>query len=228
MSTPFCLEPEVRSHCFYENITSHCIWKVKVLVDQLCLTPFDPMNCSQLGSSIHGILQARRLKWLAVPFFRGMSWPRDWLQASHIAGRFFTTEPPGKPCCTVFKLSLSEFVSHLNCEGKNCVLFIFASLVPRRVAISCFFPLLLSFILLLYLFLMDHCFIVLCWFLPNINIILLLLLSSIFVFPQRMLRICADTDILPPEGSSSNTSLRALKPTHPAPEWKLSPQLLLS
>ena len=105
---------------FFKNITLHCIWKVKVLVCQLCLTPFDPMDCSQLGSSIHGILQARKLEWLAVPFFRGSSRPRDWLQASHIAGRFFTAEPPGKPCCTVFKLSFSEFVSHLRWGQELC------------------------------------------------------------------------------------------------------------
>ena len=45
-------------------------------------------------SSVHGILQARILKWVAIPFSRGSS--RDRIQVSHIAGRFLT-EPPGKP-----------------------------------------------------------------------------------------------------------------------------------
>ena len=48
------------------------------------------MNCSLLGSSIHGILQAQILEWVAIPFSRGSSWPRDWTWVSHIAGRFFT------------------------------------------------------------------------------------------------------------------------------------------
>ena len=49
-----------------------------------------PMDCSPPGSSIHGILQVRILEWVAVPFSRGSSPPRDQTQASHIAGRFFT------------------------------------------------------------------------------------------------------------------------------------------
>ena len=40
--------------------------------------------------TVHGILQARILEWVAVSFSRGSSQPRDWTQVSHIAGRFFT------------------------------------------------------------------------------------------------------------------------------------------
>ena len=50
----------------------------------------DPMDCSLPGSSGHGILQARILKWVAVPFSRGSSQPRDWTQVSHISSVFFT------------------------------------------------------------------------------------------------------------------------------------------
>ena len=42
------------------------------------------------GSSIQGNLQARILEWVAIPFSRGSSWPRDWIWVSCIAGRFFT------------------------------------------------------------------------------------------------------------------------------------------
>ena len=48
-------------------------------------------DCSPPASSVHGILQARILKWLAIPFSRGSSWPRDWTQVSSIAGRFCTS-----------------------------------------------------------------------------------------------------------------------------------------
>ena len=44
---------------------------------QSCLTLCDPMDRSSPGSSVHGILQARILKWVAVPFSRGSSQPRD-------------------------------------------------------------------------------------------------------------------------------------------------------
>ena len=61
-----------------------------MLVSQLCLTLCDPMDCSLPGFSVHGILQARILEWIAIPFFRGFSWPRNQTQVSCLAGRFFT------------------------------------------------------------------------------------------------------------------------------------------
>ena len=48
-----------------------------VLVTQSCPTLWDPMDCSPPGSSVHGILQARILEWVAIPFSRGSSWPKD-------------------------------------------------------------------------------------------------------------------------------------------------------
>ena len=64
--------------------------KVKVLVTQSCPTLCDPMDCSPSGSSVHRILQARILEWVAIPFTRGSSQPRDRMQVSHIASRVFT------------------------------------------------------------------------------------------------------------------------------------------
>ena len=55
------------------------------------------MDCSPPGSSVHGILQARILEWVAISFSRGSSCTRDRTWVSCTAGRFFTTEPPGKP-----------------------------------------------------------------------------------------------------------------------------------
>ena len=54
-----------------------------------CLTLCDPMDCSPPGSSVHGILQARILEWVAIFFSRGSSPPRDRTQVSRIAGRHF-------------------------------------------------------------------------------------------------------------------------------------------
>ena len=58
-------------------------------VAQSCPTLCDPMDCSLPGSSLHGILQARVLEWVAIPFSRGSSWPRDRTRVSLIAGRCF-------------------------------------------------------------------------------------------------------------------------------------------
>ena len=58
-------------------------------VAQSCLTLCDPMDCSLPGSSVHGILQARTLEWVAISFSRGSSRPRDRTQVSYNAGRRF-------------------------------------------------------------------------------------------------------------------------------------------
>ena len=52
-----------------------------------CLTLCDPMDCSLSGSSVHGILQARILEWVAISFSRGSSWPRDRTWVSSTANR---------------------------------------------------------------------------------------------------------------------------------------------
>ena len=59
---------------------------VKVKVAQPCLTLCNPMDYT-----VHGILQARILEWVAFPFSWGSSQPRDRTQVFHIAGRFFTS-----------------------------------------------------------------------------------------------------------------------------------------
>ena len=62
----------------------------QVLVAQLCPTLCNPMDCSPPGSSVHGILQARILEWVAIPFFRGSSQPRDRTRVSRTVDRFLT------------------------------------------------------------------------------------------------------------------------------------------
>ena len=57
---------------------------MKVKVIQLC-----PLLCNPMDSTVHGILQDRILQWVAVPFSRRSSQPRDGTHVSHIAGRFF-------------------------------------------------------------------------------------------------------------------------------------------
>ena len=60
------------------------------LVTKSCPTLVTPMDCSPPGSSVHGILQARILEWVAISFSTGSSQPRNWTQVLCIAGRFFT------------------------------------------------------------------------------------------------------------------------------------------
>ena len=70
------------------------VWKNIVLSAQLCLTLCNPMDCSLPGSSVHGILQARILEWVAMCFSRRSSQPRI---ESCFAGRFFTVRNTREP-----------------------------------------------------------------------------------------------------------------------------------
>ena len=65
-------------------IDGETVETVKVRIAQSCLTLCDPMDYT-----IHGILQAIRLEWVAFPFSRGSSQPKDQTQISHNAGGFF-------------------------------------------------------------------------------------------------------------------------------------------
>ena len=73
------------------SFMKHCITKAlesesEVKITQSCLTLCDPRDYT-----VHGILQARILEWVAFPFSRGSSQPRDQSQVSRIAGGFFTS-----------------------------------------------------------------------------------------------------------------------------------------
>ena len=68
---------------------SHLNKEKKNEVAQSCLTLCDPMDCSLPGSSVHGIFQARVLRWVAISFSRGSSWSRGWTQVSRSVGSHF-------------------------------------------------------------------------------------------------------------------------------------------
>ena len=65
---------------------------MKVIVDQLCPTLHDAMDCSPPGSSVHGSLQVRILEWVAITFSRESSQPKDRNWVSCTAGRLFTVQ----------------------------------------------------------------------------------------------------------------------------------------
>ena len=71
--------------------------KCYVLVAQSCVALYDPMDCSLPGSSVHGIFQARIMEWVAISFSRDLPEPEIKPMSPALAGRFFTTEEPGKP-----------------------------------------------------------------------------------------------------------------------------------
>ena len=76
-----------RLSCSIPNWVVSCPFEhVTVKVAQSC-----PTLCNPMDHRVYGILQARILEWVAFPFSRGSSQPRDQTQVSCIAGRFFTS-----------------------------------------------------------------------------------------------------------------------------------------
>ena len=80
------------SYLSAESVTFRIIWiPLKyVKVSHSCPTLRNPVNCSLLCPSVHGILQARVLGWVASSFSKGSSQPRDWTRVSCNAGVFFS------------------------------------------------------------------------------------------------------------------------------------------
>ena len=85
--------------------------EVKVLVAQLCLTLCDPMDCSPPGSSVHGILQARILEWIAIPFSKGSSQPRDRSGSPALQADSLQSEPLEKPMYVYIKHQKSDKIT---------------------------------------------------------------------------------------------------------------------
>ena len=79
-SRVLALQKEILSHGFHPTtwmkLKDSMLSKIKVKVFS-CLTLCDPKDCSPPGSHVHGILQARILEWVVIPFSRGSSWPRQ-------------------------------------------------------------------------------------------------------------------------------------------------------
>ena len=90
-----------------------------------CLTLCSPMSCSPSGSSVHGILQARMLEWVAMPSSRGSSQTRELTWISCIAGGFFTPELPGKPG------NFTGITSNLESDVRRIVLVAICSLLTH-------------------------------------------------------------------------------------------------
>ena len=80
-----------------KNIVYVCMYKVKLKVTQLYLTLCDPMY-----NTVHGILQARILEWVAFPFPRGSSQPRTEPRSPTLQVDSLPAEPPVCVCVFIF------------------------------------------------------------------------------------------------------------------------------
>ena len=103
---------------------------------QLCLTLWDPMNCTLPGSSVHGISQARILEWVAISYSRESFWPRDgthvscvscitWVRRKqhtlieHIFMQLLTDFSIAKLCCCHPEQGLEKWQVVLDCQEND-------------------------------------------------------------------------------------------------------------
>ena len=89
----FCIHSSIDGHL--GSFRTFCVCLCSVSSYSLWPLLWDVIDCTPQGSSLHGILQASILGWVAIPFSRGSSGPRDWTQVPRIAGGFLTIW--GKP-----------------------------------------------------------------------------------------------------------------------------------
>ena len=139
---------------------------------QSCPTPSDPMVHSPPGSSVHGILQARILDWVATSSSRGSSRPRDRAHISFIAGGVFPAGSPGEPSVT-HRIVYIHINPHTFSLSKSISMFcfkhslkinrwkkFFLTIYPHPYYFWCasFFPGNLSYYLVSFSFLLKNCF----------------------------------------------------------------------
>ena len=145
-----------------------CVW---VLVTQLCPTLCDPMGCSPPGSTVHGILQARILEWVDIPFSRGSSRLGDWTWIS--AGLLHCMQ-------ILYHLSHQGTVFHCECVPYLLYLLLFSATVSSAamnvgVQVSLCDPDFVSFIYTQK------------WDLDHIVVVFLIFRDFHTVFPSAML-----------------------------------------
>ena len=81
---------------------------------QLCLTLCSTVGCSLPGSSVHGILQARILVWVAIPFSSDLSNPGLETRSPELQSDYLLSDPPGKP-----KKAPSGIVTIFSCDSHH-------------------------------------------------------------------------------------------------------------
>ena len=82
---PSSLPQQVQSHHSSKHVGGTLTLWARMLSRFSRIWLWDPVDCSSQGSSVHGILQARILEWVATSYSRGASWPRDWTRVSCIS-----------------------------------------------------------------------------------------------------------------------------------------------
>ena len=111
----------------------HSVWCSNGVCCCCCLVAksvfCDPMDYSPPGSFVHGISQTRILEWVAISISRRYSQSRDQIWVSCLAGRFSTTEPPGKPIMYIYLSKPIEYtIQRMNCNGNYECLVVVVSL----------------------------------------------------------------------------------------------------
>ena len=111
------------------------VFIMNVKVAQSCPTFCGPVNCSPPGSSGHGILQARKPKWIAISFFRESSWPRTESRSPELKADSLLSEPLGDP---FYHEGILNFVKYFLCIYWDMIFIInFCNVVYHILICKC-------------------------------------------------------------------------------------------
>ena len=113
------------SCCRKQNANSSKTWNDHESESEVMSDSLLPVDCSQSGSSLHGILQARIVEWVAISFSKGSSRPRDQTWVSHIPGRRFNLwatreaqyDDLATPLLGMWASLVTQRVKHLACNA---------------------------------------------------------------------------------------------------------------
>ena len=99
----------IKNYCILDNhfIILSVSPQVRCLLFNMKVTQSHLTVCDHMGYTVHGILQARILEWIAVPFSRGSSQPNDRTQVSHITDGFFTVWATREGHCSMYTFIIS-------------------------------------------------------------------------------------------------------------------------
>ena len=106
--------------------------RMQMLLPQSCPTLCGTMDCSPPSSSVHGILQARTLEWVAILFSRGSSWPRGWRMSPALPADSLPPEPSWPEADYILKVHMFMHLQCISCLDASYLIFCESHILHKR------------------------------------------------------------------------------------------------
>ena len=137
----------LETHCtMYTHVYIHTCTHALYYVHHACIRSLfshvwlfaTHMDCSLPGSSVHGTLQARMLEWVAIPFSRGSTQPKDQTRVSCIAGKFFAIWDTREARMFIYMIHFCHLYTYM-CVYIYCTVYTYTCMLHAIYAFAFFF-----------------------------------------------------------------------------------------